>query len=148
MNSVTHYILTGDERKGPFTIGQLQAMWNSGQVTSETQHWMDGYSEWLPLDFIREDLEQKTLPRLTRATGPSQSLVIAKSRGIYILLGLFFFGLLGAHNFYAGRYTPAIIQLVIIVLFWWLVLPIFAVAIWVIIECITVTRDGAGHPMS
>lgn len=67
----------------------------------------------------------------------------AKSRVAYILLGLFL-GCLGIHNFYAGYSGKGVAQLLITLLAGWLVLPVLAVSIWVIIEICTVTKDASG----
>lgn len=71
---------------------------------------------------------------------------IPKSRGVYIVLGLLLGGL-GIHNFYAGRIGPGIAQLLIMIFTFWLILPIFIIGLWVIIEVIVVNRDGHGQPM-
>src|SRR6266508_1849210 len=72
---------------------------------------------------------------------------IPKSRGVYIVLGIFLGGL-GIHNFYAGRIGSGIAQLLITIFTFWLVIPIFIIWLWVIIEVIVVNRDGRGQPMS
>lgn len=69
-----------------------------------------------------------------------------RNRGVYIVLGLFFGGL-GIHNFYAGRIGPAVAQLLIMVFTFWLILPIFAIGIWVLIELFVVNTDGRGIRM-
>lgn len=148
MNPVTHYLLIDNERKGPFAMSQLQSMWHAGTITSETLHYMDGYTDWCPLEYIREDLDPPQPLRQSPTYSASKPVVIAKSRGIYIILGLFFLGLLGAHNFYAGRYWPGFFQLIITLLTGWLYLPLAIVAIWVIFELLLVTKDGNGQPMS
>ena len=79
---------------------------------------------------------------------PTRPLIIAKSRGIYIILGLFLGGLLGIHNFYAGRYWPGFFQLIITAFTWWLFFPVVIVALWVILEVLIVTKDGTGTPLS
>lgn len=71
----------------------------------------------------------------------------AKSRAMYVILGLLLGGL-GVHNFYAGRTGPAVAQLLITLLLFWLIFPIIAIWIWVIIELITVDTDGRGVKMS
>lgn len=147
MNDVKHYLHLEGQQKGPFTLSQLQGMWRNGAITSETLHFMDGYSEWMPLDIIVPDLDPPVARAVAQAM-PQQPVVIAKSRGIYILLGLFFLGVFGAHNFYAGRYGVASVQLIVTILTGWLILPLLAVAIWVVIECIIVTVDGNGNKMS
>lgn len=67
----------------------------------------------------------------------------AKSRMTYILLGLFLGGL-GIHNFYAGYTNKALAQLLIIIFTGWLLVPIIAVGIWVLVEVCTVNRDSKG----
>jgi TM2 domain-containing membrane protein YozV len=62
-----------------------------------------------------------------------------------VLLGLFL-GLFGAHNFYAGYTKNAVIQLLLTMLVGWLILPLFAVAIWNLVEVCTVNRDASGRP--
>jgi hypothetical protein len=71
---------------------------------------------------------------------------IPKSRAVYIVLGLFLGGL-GIHNFYAGRNGSGIAQLLITIFTFWLIIPIFIMWLWVIIEVIVVDRDGRGQPM-
>lgn len=157
-----HYVVIDGEAKGPFTISQLQSMWKTGILNLKTQHFMDGYTEWMPIEHILEDLEPKTtvthkIPyqpapaypsRRVRATNAGVVTVhIPKSRGIYIILGIFL-GLLGVHNLYAGRFGSGVAQLLIAVLTGWLILPLFAVGLWVLIDLILVDRDGNGKPMS
>lgn len=67
----------------------------------------------------------------------------AKSRGIYVILGLFF-GLLGVHNFYAGYFGRGVAQLLIVAITGWFVVGLVVVAIWVIVELFVVTQDAAG----
>lgn len=74
-----------------------------------------------------------------------QNRAIPKSRVMYIVLGLLL-GLLGIHNFYAGYTTRAVIQLLISIFTGWLVIPLVGVAIWVLIEVITVQEDAQGIP--
>lgn len=66
-----------------------------------------------------------------------------KSRLAYILLGLFLGGL-GIHNFYANRPNRALGQLITTLLVGWLVIPLFAVAIWCIVDICAITTDGDG----
>jgi len=147
MNAVSHFLFLEGEQKGPYTISQLQAMWRAGAITSETQHFMDGYSEWMPLEIIVPDLEPPEPVRGMQAAAMPQAVVLAKSRGIYIILGLFIGGLFGGHNFYAGRYGTAVAQLLVTLLTGWLILPLFFLALWVICELVFVTKDGKGHPL-
>lgn len=70
-----------------------------------------------------------------------------KSRLVYVLLALFLGGL-GVHNFYAGRTGAAIGQLLLTLFLSWLIVPLFVVGIWVLIEMIVVTKDGNGVPFN
>lgn len=73
--------------------------------------------------------------------------VSQKSRSQYILLACLFGGF-GVHNFYAGRTGCGIAQLLITVFTFWLVIPLIAVGIWVLIEICSVTTDGDGLSFS
>jgi hypothetical protein len=96
---MSYYIIEGEETKGPFTIGQLRSMWNTGSITGKTMHCQEGDESWRPLSSILDQLE----PPPVVVQQPSVVMVRAtKSRGVYIILGLFF-GCLGIHNFYAGH---------------------------------------------
>ena len=145
---VSHFLFLDGEQKGPYSISQLQSMWRSGALTRETLHFMDGYTEWMPLEIIVPDLEPAPQPQRSHAAYPPRPVVVAKSRGIYIILGLFIGGLFGIHNFYVGRYWPAVFQLLITIFTGWLILPLFIVAVWVILDLCLVTNDGKGHPFS
>jgi len=66
---------------------------------------------------------------------------VPKSRVAYILFALFF-GSLGVHNFYAGYTGRGIAQLLItLFLSWWLIIPIFIIWIWNLVEMIAVDTD-------
>lgn len=59
-----------------------------------------------------------------------------------------FFGCLGVHNFYAGYNGRAVAQLLITTLGGILIVPLFAVGIWVLIEICTVNKDARGVPFN
>ena len=67
----------------------------------------------------------------------------SKSRISYILLGIFL-GVLGVHNFYAGYGGRGSAQLLITLFLGWLVIPLFIVWIWCIVEICTVRFDAQG----
>lgn len=67
----------------------------------------------------------------------------AKSRGIYIVLGLFF-GLLGVHNFYAGYFGRGIAQFLTVVILGWFTIGFVIVLLWNLAEFFMVTHDAAG----
>ena len=72
---------------------------------------------------------------------------VQRSRTAYIVLGIFL-GALGIHNFYAGYSGKGIAQLLISLLTGWLIIPLIAVWIWVIVEICTVTKDAQGVAFS
>lgn len=79
---------------------------------------------------------------------PYQQMVARppKSRVSYILLGLFLGGF-GVHNFYAGYSGRGVAQLLIVIFIGWLIIPLFFIWVWVIIEIIAVKTDAYGIPM-
>ena len=66
-----------------------------------------------------------------------------KNRVVYILLALFL-GSFGIHNFYAGYIGRGLAQLLITLLLFWLIVPLLAVWIWVIVEMIVIDKDAKG----
>jgi TM2 domain-containing membrane protein YozV len=89
------------------------------------------------------------LGRYVASTRPEEPRLVksAKSRGVYIILGLFF-GFFGIHNFYAGRFGVGAIQLITVLVLGWFVVGFVIVGIWVFIEFFIVTKDGAGDPFA
>ena len=76
--------------------------------------------------------------------GVPTKIASVKSRLTYILLGIFL-GSFGIHNFYAGYKNKAVAQLLITVLAGWLIFPLAAVWIWVILDICTVKEDAQGQ---
>jgi hypothetical protein len=66
-----------------------------------------------------------------------------KSRGVYIILGLFL-GLLGIHNFYAGYHGRGAIQLILTLT----LIGAIITALWSLIELLTVVEDASGVRMT
>ena len=82
---MNYYILQNEETKGPYTLGQLRAMWNSGAITSETLHCQEGDSEWLQLSAIISQLEPPPAPpQIPAAPAPVyyQPIVQQEKKGI------------------------------------------------------------------
>jgi hypothetical protein len=50
------YVLVGDETKGPYSIGQLQALLTSGAIQWDTLYATDGAGEWKPVTALRDVL--------------------------------------------------------------------------------------------
>jgi TM2 domain-containing membrane protein YozV len=69
------------------------------------------------------------------------------SRIVYLILALFF-GMIGVHNFAAGRFISGSTQLVLTLLFAFTIpLALLPILIWVIVEICAVSEDGDGVPM-
>lgn len=79
-----------------------------------------------------------SVPLVVRAT---------KSRGVYIILGLFL-GCLGIHNFYAGYHGRGAAQLIITLVLGWIIVGLIITGLWALVEIVTVQVDAQGHPMS
>ena len=94
-------------------------------------------------EFLHPVLHRPNIPIFR---GKVQPLPSSKSRGTYIILGLFLGGL-GIHNFYAGRYAPGAIQLIIMLALGWFGIGIVIVGIWVLCELFAITEDGEGRQM-
>jgi TM2 domain-containing membrane protein YozV len=140
-----YFIDQNGETKGPYTIRQLQSMWNAGGITGRTMYCQEEDSEWRALSTIVEQLEA---PAASAVTQPSVVLVKAtKSRGVYIILGLFF-GLLGIHNFYAGHNRAGAWQLVITLTLGWVFIGLIVSGIWALADICTVALDGDGQRMT
>lgn len=139
---MNYYVTTdGAEVAGPYSLGQLRAMWGTGAVTSNAICAVEGTDDWLPV----ERIIQPAAP--TEAMSHPQSIrQSAKSRALYVLLALFLGGL-GVHNFYAGHTKKAVFQLLTFVILGIpFVIPILLVWAWSIYDAITVRTDGLGRP--
>lgn len=73
--------------------------------------------------------------------------ISSRSRGVYIILGLFL-GCLGIHNFYAGHSGKGVAQLLITLILGIFVIGFFITAVWALIDIIAVKTDGNGMRMS
>ncbi len=90
--------------------------------------------------------ERALVERAIRSSTEHRIVKTSKSRGVYIILGLFF-GCLGIHNFYAGYLSRGLVQLLIILILGWFIIGFIVVGMWVIIELFAVTTDAAGDPL-
>ena len=83
-----YYIIQNNEANGPSTIGQLRAMWNSGTITHETLYCQEGWSEWLPLSAIIEELEPRVSVPPIISSPPLLSVISTTKRGKAIVICL------------------------------------------------------------
>ena len=56
-SNILYYLHRDGTQTGPFTIGQLRSMWQSGSITAQVQYWFEGATEWRPLINILRLLE-------------------------------------------------------------------------------------------
>lgn len=66
-----YYLWLNDKQSGPYTLHQIQAMWNQGQITGLTQSWQEGESEWKPLSEIQSEIESAPPPLADKAVAPA-----------------------------------------------------------------------------
>ena len=91
------------------------------------------------------------VPRIADQVANSTEQATAEyacSRAVYVIVALTL-GTLGFHNFIAHRYGSAITQLMWTLLVGWILFPLALspVLVWVIIEILSVTKDGDGNRM-
>jgi hypothetical protein len=55
-----YYLWINEAQAGPYTLQQLQSMWNAGQITALTPYWQEGKPEWLTLNDLLAELEPGT----------------------------------------------------------------------------------------
>jgi|694.fasta_scaffold140390_3 hypothetical protein len=56
-NETLYYLVLDSEQAGPFTSGQLRAMWQNGKVNAQTKYCAVGGTSWRPLIDLRTMLE-------------------------------------------------------------------------------------------
>ena len=44
-----YYLILNERQAGPYTMGQLKSMWQTGLVTAQTQYWFESAESWRPL---------------------------------------------------------------------------------------------------
>ena len=71
------YISNGGDAQGPYEIGQLRSMWNTGQLTANTLFWNEDGNEWRGISELRlGEAEAKSTPKKDDAKddGPQQGM--------------------------------------------------------------------------
>lgn len=117
---------------------------DTSEVNDRTHNWNAGPLYSSDGRFYKVHPTDNWTPAITDA---ALSLDPRKSRGVYIVLALLLGGL-GIHNFYAGRFGTAIAQLLITLLTGWLIIPLFIVGVWALIDACAITTDGRGRPFA
>jgi len=57
-----YYLWLNDAQAGPYTLHQVQSLWNEGQITALTLFWQEGNADWQPLSTIQSTIEPATRP--------------------------------------------------------------------------------------
>jgi len=52
-----YYFWANEAQAGPYTLNQVRAMWNSGQINGTTIYWQEGMAGWTPLSAIAHIIE-------------------------------------------------------------------------------------------
>lgn len=165
----TWYYARDGQQHGPHTEEDLRRFIAEGRLASTELIWKAGMQGWAPAHTVfppavpvggppppppggwspQPQQAPHALPQPPYATPQyaQHAQPQRKERIAYILLGIFLGGL-GIHNFYAGYTGRAVAQLLVSVLLFWLIFPIIAVWIWVIVEIVTVDADANGVPFS
>ncbi|MEQ1854398.1 MAG: GYF domain-containing protein, partial [Chthoniobacteraceae bacterium] len=137
------------KQEGPYSLAQLRRKWEMRhihRISEQTLFWQEGFDEWLPLSTIADMLQPPASSFYAAARAAQPMMESDCSRGIYIILGLFF-GLIGVHNFYAGHLRNGALQCILFAtLFWTVIVPV-GLFVWVVMELFTVTHDGKGRPL-
>lgn len=158
---MTYFYLSNGQRAGPVSEADLRTFIAQGRLSVSDLVWRDGMPAWAPAHEALGIAMPPPPPAYATAQPPPAPPAAAalatvpaplaapgagqKERVVYVLLGVFL-GTLGIHNFFAGYTGRAIAQLLITILVGWLVVPWIGVAIWNIVEVITVTQDANGVP--
>jgi len=52
-----YYLWLNEAQAGPYTLQQVQSLWNEGQITALTLFWQEGNPDWQPLSTIQSVIE-------------------------------------------------------------------------------------------
>lgn len=71
-----------EKQEGPWVIGQIRKMWDSGSITADTLYWCEGMEEWCELAPLMEEKEipppvspvivEQSRPKVSKVTFESQ----------------------------------------------------------------------------
>jgi TM2 domain-containing membrane protein YozV len=141
------FYMSAGQRYGPIAEAQLRELVMQGRVALGDLVWHEGLPGWTAAHEALAIALPPPPPAPPYPAAPPAYVVQPQQRErvAYVLLGVFL-GLLGVHNFYAGYTGRAVAQLLVTLLVGWLVVPLLAVAIWNVVEVVTVTQDGKGVP--
>jgi ribosomal protein L7/L12 len=77
-----YYLFIDGKQKGPYTLGQLRSMWQSGAITANTFYWKEGFPDWHTLTSLGPQLEHTVEQSpVAPPSGPTSFRVIFTSAG-------------------------------------------------------------------
>jgi hypothetical protein len=120
---MSYYIRLNDETKGPYTIGQLRSMWNSGVLTGDTLYCEKGYEKWLQLRLLADQLDSPPL-NVQNVSVPAQPRVVLPPQRLWspgAALALSFF-VPGLGQMYRGKIGQGIVWLVFVIIGYYLLI--------------------------
>jgi len=79
VNNTLYYLLLNNQQAGPYTAGQLRAMWQNGVTNAQTQYCFAGGTNWQPLIKLRTMLE--TAPAQSTPPSPPPPRSSLQDRG-------------------------------------------------------------------
>ena len=97
----TFYIKLKGEEKGPYTMGQLQSMWDKGDLTSDTFYRDSESSEWILL--ARNFNQESEAAGVSTVKTPEEIKLKNNSMLWFFILGLTFFAGIIAGNIHIIR---------------------------------------------
>jgi len=86
-----YYLWLNEAQAGPFTIGQVQNMWNQGSLTALNLYWQEGMAEWRPLGEIIAKIEPRPktqqlaqgVPEIAPMPTPRTRTLVAATLPVY-----------------------------------------------------------------
>jgi hypothetical protein len=116
------FVGTRDGRDGPYTSARMLELFRKGDFPPDSTYRREGMKSWSSLAAY-EAHEKSNAERAQRAEERraneqgrgrsrrgSRGFGRSRSRWVYVALGLLF-GIFGAHNFYARRFWPGLVEL-------------------------------------
>ncbi len=98
------FIKIQGEKKGPYTLSQVETMWNNGVITADALYCTDGMKEWREITELRFSDSQKGSSKSVRTTPESSSRRHFRSKTTFVFVGLVLLAIvIGCVIYYQSR---------------------------------------------